>query len=108
MGEGERNHPLLKDRKLPPQGLSRRTYVLVTKTLLIAAQEGSWFNDGNVKEPACLRALDKKTGKVLAEIPLPKHATGAPMTYMAGGKQYIAVPVGGSTSEAEVIALRLP
>lgn len=108
MGEGERNNPLLKDRKLPPQGLSRRTYVLVTKTLLIAAQEGSWFNDGRTKEPPKLRALDKKTGEIVAEIPLPKHATGAPMTYMCKGKQYIAVPVGGNSSEAEIIALSMP
>jgi quinoprotein glucose dehydrogenase len=108
MGEGERNHPAVKHLKLPPQGLSRRTYVLVTKTLLIAAQEGSWFNDGNVKEPPCLRALDKKTGKILAQIPLPKHATGAPMTYMLKGKQYIAIPCGGNSSDAELVALRLP
>jgi quinoprotein glucose dehydrogenase len=108
IGEGERNHPAVKHLNLPPQGLSRRVYVLVTKTLVIAAQEGSWFNDGNVKEPPCLRALDKKTGKIIAEVPLPKHATGAPMTYMAGGKQYIAVPVGGATTDAEIIAVSIP
>lgn len=108
MGEGERKHPALRHLKLPPQGLSRRTYVLVTKTLLIAAQEGSWFNDGRVKEPPCLRALDKKTGKIIAQIPIPKHATGAPMTYMINGKQYIALPVGGNTSDAEIICLTLP
>ena len=29
------------------------------------------------------------------------------MTYMAGGRQYIVVPVGGSNIPAELIALRL-
>jgi len=34
--------------------------------------------------------------------------TGAPMTYMAAGRQYIVFPVGGSNVPAELIAVRLP
>jgi hypothetical protein len=37
---------------------------------------------------------DKSSGEMLAEIALPSNATGAPITYMAGGKQYIAFPLG--------------
>jgi quinoprotein glucose dehydrogenase len=55
-----------------------------------------------------LYAYDKATGKLLAEIPLPANATGAPMTYMVNGKQHIAFPVGGANITEELIALRLP
>jgi hypothetical protein len=30
------------------------------------------------------------------------------MTYMAGGRQYIAFPIGGATIPEELIALALP
>ena len=55
-----------------------------------------------------LRAFDKVTGAMLGEIALPANVTGAPMTYMAGGRQYIVVAVGGSNVPAELVALRLP
>ena len=38
-----------------------------------------------------LRAWDKKTGAVVAEIPLPGPTTGFPITYTKAGRQYIAV-----------------
>ena len=54
-----------------------------------------------------LRAHDKKTGDILAEIELPANQTGVPMTYMLGGVQYIVVAVGASDHPAELVALRL-
>jgi glucose dehydrogenase len=54
------------------------------------------------------RAYDKVTGTVVAEIELPAGATGAPMTYLHGGKQYIVVAVGGLDAPPELIALALP
>jgi len=107
-GDGPRNHPALRHLNLPPQGVYHRTYVLVTKTLLLATQEGGWFNEEVPTEPAKLRAFDKATGQPLGAVELPAHPTGAPMTYMAGGKQYVAVPVGGSGKPAELIAVSLP
>ena len=50
---------------------------------------------------------DKTSGEMLAEIELPANATGAPITYMAGGKQYIAFPVGGGALVEELIAVAL-
>ena len=44
---------------------------------------------------------------MVAEITLPSNATGAPMTYMASGKQYIVFPVGGGTIIEELIAVSL-
>jgi quinoprotein glucose dehydrogenase len=75
---------------------------------LFAIQEGSWFNQEAPDEPAKLRAFDKKTGELLGEIDVPGHATGAPITYMADGKQYFVYPSGGSGHPSELIALALP
>ncbi len=107
-GEGPRNHPALKELNLPPLGMYHRTYVMVTKTLLLATQEGGWFNQEAPTEPAELRAFDKRTGRLVGKVPLPAHPTGAPITCMAGGKQRILIPVGGSGHPAELVALSLP
>ncbi len=107
-GDGPRNHPALRHLNLPPQGIYHRTYALATKTLLLATQESGWFNQETPTEPAELRAFEKQSGKLIAKIPLPSHPTGAPITYLAGGKQYIAIPIGGSGKPAELIALALP
>ena len=63
--------------------------------------------DLNVREPK-LYAYDKASGRLLAQIDLPANASGAPMTYMAGGKQYVAFPIGGANITEELIALALP
>jgi quinoprotein glucose dehydrogenase len=55
-----------------------------------------------------LCAYDKATGRRVGEVALPRNATGAPMTYMLNGRQYIVVPTGGSNLPAELIALCLP
>jgi quinoprotein glucose dehydrogenase len=51
-----------------------------------------------------LRAFDKKTGKVVAGVALEASPHGTPMTYLAGGKQYIVV----ATSDNRLVALALP
>jgi quinoprotein glucose dehydrogenase len=51
-----------------------------------------------------LRAFDKATGKVIAEITLPAQPTGTPMTYMASGKQFIVL----ATIDGRLVALSLP
>ena len=53
--------------------------------------------DLNNRDPH-LWVYDKTTGEMLAEIDVPANATGAPMTYMAGGKQFIVFPVGGGNT----------
>jgi quinoprotein glucose dehydrogenase len=50
---------------------------------------------------------DKASGEMLAEMELPANATGAAISYMAGGKQYIAFPVGGAAIAEELIAVSL-
>jgi quinoprotein glucose dehydrogenase len=44
---------------------------------------------------------------LLAEIAVPANAIGAPITYMASGKQYIVFPVGGGPLVEELIAVAL-
>ena len=63
--------------------------------------------DHTIRE-AKLRAYDKETGTMVAEFDLPSNATGSPMTYSVGGKQYVVVAVGGSNLPAELVAFALP
>jgi len=79
---------------------------LLTKTLLFLG-EGSEviFSSAGGK---MFRAYDKATGAVVSEIELPAGTTGAPMSYMAGGKQFIVVPIGSKEHDPEWVALGLP
>jgi mono/diheme cytochrome c family protein len=95
-GDGPRNHALLKDLKLPPLGNPGRPVALVTKTLLfVGDSSNAIFGRGGIAGPAKLRAYDKATGQLVAEHELPVGTTGGPITYLAGGKQFIVVPIGG-------------
>jgi quinoprotein glucose dehydrogenase len=58
------------------------------------------------------RAFDVRTGKVLWKAPLPAAGVGVPVTYEAGGTQYVVIPAGGhtmyrSTTGDAVVAYRL-
>jgi quinoprotein glucose dehydrogenase len=125
MGDLARSTPALKQLGLPPLGRAARGHVLLTKTLLIVGQEGSTQRERNVEREAAaeggavavpnfeshdrtLCAYDKVTGKLVGEVALPRNATGAPMTYMLNGKQFIVVPTGGANLPAELIVLSLP
>ncbi|HEY8519382.1 MAG TPA: pyrroloquinoline quinone-dependent dehydrogenase [Gammaproteobacteria bacterium] len=94
----ERN-PALAGVSLPRTGKPTRAALLVTKTLLFAGE-------GYGGDPV-LRAHDKATGEIVAEIELPGAVSGLPMTYMVGGKQYIVMAV-GRDRPAELVALALP
>jgi len=48
-----------------------------------------------VSDVPALQVFDKARGELIARIELPENATGALMTYIAGGKQYLVVPLGG-------------
>jgi quinoprotein glucose dehydrogenase len=105
-GNSVRHRPQLKALNLPPVGGdSTRSGPLLTKTLLIYALTAGGTNDG-----PRLVAYDKKTGKDLASTDLPGVAIGTPMTYLVGGKQYIALTVlpPGADALPELVALALP
>ena len=107
-GEGPRDHEALQGLDLPRLGVPGRPAPLLTKTLLFIG-EGSpnmvampRFGGGKM-----FRAYDKDTGDVLWEMELPAGTAGAPMTYMADGRQYVVVAVGDANRPAEFIALSL-
>jgi glucose dehydrogenase len=110
IGDGPRNHPLVKDLKLPPLGIPGRPAPLLTKSVLFLG-EGSDSIPGTNREGMwgkMFRAFDKSTGTVLWETELPAGTTGSPMTYVYRGKQYVVVGVGGREHPAEWVAFSLP
>lgn len=106
MGRGMENHRRLEGLNIPPTGGMGMSFPLATKTLLLAGRGGS------------LTAIDKATGKVLGKVEFKGadgerlgRVSGAPMTYMHRGKQYIAVALtqgGGRRGTARIVALALP
>src|SRR3984885_11910444 len=102
-----KNNPALKGIDTSKFGNPERALLLVTKTLLFAA-DATGLTPVNGGSASTFRAIDKKTGATVCELKLPAHATGVPMTYMAKGKQYIIVAVDGRGEPAELVALAQP
>jgi quinoprotein glucose dehydrogenase len=108
-GDGPRDHPALRHLNLPPLGQMGRAAPLLTRTLLFVT-EGSAAGlsippgGGGPR----MRAFDKATGRVVATIDLPAGATGAPMTYLHEGRQYIVVAVADADHAPELVALTTP
>jgi len=97
--EAIRKNPKLQGVEIPSTGTPTvGTGLLVTSTLLFGGEGGA---------TPVLRAWDKKTGAVVAEIALPGPTTGFPVTYTKAGRQFIAVAarVGDAV---EIVALALP
>jgi quinoprotein glucose dehydrogenase len=115
-GDLAQSNPVLKQLGLRSLGRPGRGHMLLTKTLVIVGQDGGTHREGGatqrvpnfeVRDPK-LCAYDKVTGKLVAEVALPRNITGAPMTYMLNDKQFVVVPTGGANLPAELIALSLP
>ncbi len=112
-GAGPRDHPALRDLDLPRLGQGGRASVLVTKSLVFLGEGGNtgvsalpqWYNGPGGK---MFRAYDKATGEVVWEMDLPGGTTGAPMTYMIDGRQFVIATVGWDDMGSELIALALP
>ena len=102
-----RNHPLLEGVTLPRTGRIGRVGTLITKTLVIAGEAGT-FTTPSGEEGAMLRAYEKATGREVGEVFMPAGASGSPMTYMHDGQQYIVLAISGGGFAGELIAFRLP
>jgi quinoprotein glucose dehydrogenase len=103
-----RNHPALKGLKLDFASMGQvnvRPSPLATKTLLFMGEAGALGGDPGGK---LFRAYNKATGEVVAEIPLPAKPSGAPMTYLHKGQQYIAITVATREHPAELVVMALP
>jgi len=103
-----RNNPALKGLNIPRTGRASNTIgLLVTKTLLIAGEPGT-FTMPDGRQGAMLRAFDKASGRDAGAVYMPTGQTGTPMTYMLNGKQYVVVAIGAANYPAELVAFRLP
>jgi quinoprotein glucose dehydrogenase len=54
------------------------------------------------------RAYDKLTGEIHWEKKLEAGTTGAPVSYLAAGKQFIVVAIGDREHKPELVAFALP
>ncbi len=106
-----------------PLGGGAYTGPLVTRSLLFLGLRGSEAADlvfgttaaaaaaieGRPRDataPPELRAFDKTTGATVHSVPLDVAPTGSPMTYMAGGRQFIVMAY-GTGSASGLVALTL-
>ncbi len=103
-----KNHPALSGLDIPRTGKPERSGILVTKTLVFAGEGGGLFATPTWAGGPMFHAYDKLTGETLWEYELPKRQSGVPMTYMADGKQYIAMAISARGEPAELVALTLP
>ncbi|MGF7214371.1 quinoprotein glucose dehydrogenase [Spirosoma lacussanchae] len=79
-------YPELTARGIPPTGTDNYGGPLVTGSglLFIAASKDSQ-----------LRAIDKKTGRILWQTSLPAAGFATPATYSVGGRQFVVIACGG-------------
>ncbi len=100
------NNPALKGMNLGNLGQNGSVGLLVTKTLVILG-DNQVTSIGHPRG-AMLRAYDKATGKEVGAVWMPAPQSGSPMTYQAGGKQYIVIAVSGGAYSGEYLAFSLP
>jgi quinoprotein glucose dehydrogenase len=104
-----RNHPMLRGKDIPKTGQPGASGVglMVTKTMVVMG-DPQVTTTAEHPRGAMLRAYDKTTGKEIGTVFMPAPQSGAPMTYMADGRQYIIVAISGGNYSGEYIAFRLP
>jgi len=119
-GVGPRDHPAIRHLGLGRLGVPGRPALIATGTLLFIGEgSDSGLDPSRIPEgmpveisagygDAWFRAYDKTTGEVVWEMELPGGTTGAPMTYLHEGKQYIVVAVSARGAPSQLIALSLP
>jgi quinoprotein glucose dehydrogenase len=103
-----KNHPALQGVDLSGVGNRVLATLMVTKALLFGGVGNNLFIGGSGGGSPLFRAFDKSTGDLVHQIELPAATTGVPMTYMANGRQFIAVAVGGRGYPSELVALAVP
>jgi quinoprotein glucose dehydrogenase len=102
-----RNHPKLKGLTIPKTGQGGSVGVLITKTLVIAADPQVTTTPEHPRG-AMMRAYDKQTGKEVGAVWMPAPVSGSPMTYRIGGRQFIVIAVSGGNYSGEYLAFSLP
>ena len=106
-----RNHPLLAGVEVPNTGGIGWSIQMVAGDLLVQTRslsQGTSQYDPDA--PLDLHARDKRTGEILASVPLPAPGQYGMMTYMHEGKQYIVVQIGSFRTDfpGALVAYALP
>jgi quinoprotein glucose dehydrogenase len=102
-----KNNPALKGLNIPRTGQGGMAATLVTRTLLISGEPRAGVTSTGMRG-AMLRAYDKATGRDVGAVYMPAPESGAPMTYMFNGRQYIVVAISGGAYSGELLAFKLP
>lgn len=102
-GRGPVDHPMLEGLDLPDLGVpGNAPGLLVTKTAIFHGHR-------RARGDSVLRVLDKASGAVVAEHALAgTHMSAPSMTYLAGGRQFVAVATGAGLEPGRLTAFRLP
>ena len=119
-GVGPVDNPAIAHLGIEKLGVPGRPSPLLTKTLLFLG-EGLTNQRPGGRIPADMpveiatnsggfmfRAYDKLTGEIHWEKKLEAGTTGAPVSYLAAGKQFIVVAIGDRQHEPELVAFALP
>jgi quinoprotein glucose dehydrogenase len=96
--------PLFAGVALPPAPGRGQAQVITTKSLVIY---GTGRSGGPPRPPYHLYAVDKATGKQVAQAPIPSKTSAVPMTFMHQGRQYIVFATGAGANTS-LVALTLP
>ncbi|MBY0493212.1 MAG: PQQ-binding-like beta-propeller repeat protein [Cyanobacteria bacterium] len=104
-----RNHPLLKGLNIPKTGQAGTSGIglMATKTLVVMG-DAQLTTTPEHPRGAMLRAYDKTNGNQVGMVHMPAPQSGSPMTYLAGGRQFIVVAISGGNYSGEYIAFALP
>lgn len=119
-GVGPVDNPAIAHLNIEKLGVPGRPSPLLTKTLLFLG-EGQTNQRPGGRIPADMpietatnsggpmfRAYNKATGAVEWEIELDAGTTGAPISYLHNGKQFIVVAIGDRLHSPELLAFALP
>jgi quinoprotein glucose dehydrogenase len=104
-----RNHPALKGLNIPKTGQAGTSGIglMVTRTLVVMGDSQITTTPEHPRG-AMLRAYEKTAGNQVGAVWMAAPQSGSPMTYLADGKQYIVVAIGGGNYSGEYVAFTLP
>ncbi|MGE3511981.1 MAG: PQQ-binding-like beta-propeller repeat protein [Vicinamibacterales bacterium] len=110
VGDGPRDHPLLKELRLPPLGDRLQGIgVLLTKTLLFVnvIPVAAPADASSTASRRLVYVYDKSTGEFIHALEIDAFSAATPMTYLYDGRQYLVVAT-GSGPGSELVAFALP